>query len=139
MDRNRRFAAMAEGDAEPLMELAEEVLSGSDVEVLTRPHPGTLMLRVREPVGGGVFNAGELLATEARVALGRAQGYAMRLGWQPTETLAAAILDAAMEAGHAITPRIAECLGAIEARLDQDRRAAWQEVAPTRVSFDEMA
>ena len=141
-DRNSRFAIMAQaqGDLTPLLDLAEAVLdgAGTTLTMVTPPRVGMVMLRLREPVDGTIFNAGEVLVTEAQVALEQHQGYAMRLGRAPEATLAAAILDAAVEASHPLAPRILEQLDHL-ATAEQDRQlAAWREVAATRVSFDEM-
>ena len=141
MDRNRRFEVMAQGDAAPLLTLAEEVLAEPEgpLVVTAGPRVGMLMLRLREPVEGTVFNAGEVLVTEARVALGPHEGYGLRLGRDAEAALAVAVLDAAVEAGHTLTPSILAGVAAL-AEAERDRHAAaWQEVAPTRVAFDEMA
>src|SRR5687767_14084990 len=109
-DRNARFAIMAQaqGDLTPLLDLAEAVLggAGATLTMVTQPRAGMVMLRLGEPVEGTIFNAGEVLVTEAQVALEQHQGYAMRLGRAPEATLAAAILDAAVEANHPLAPRI---------------------------------
>ena len=141
-DRNRRFSIMAQAgaEAERLMILAEQVLvvSGESVTVVTPPRVGMMMLRLREPVHGSTFNAGEVLVTEARIALGEHQGYAMQLGRAPELTLAAAVLDAAVEAAHPLTPDILVGLATLEAAERTRQLAAWGEVAATRVAFDEM-
>jgi alpha-D-ribose 1-methylphosphonate 5-triphosphate synthase subunit PhnG len=139
VDRNRRFEVMAQGSPEPLLDLAEAVLAESEITVITPPRVGMVMLRLREPVVGEVFNAGEVLVTEAQVALGEQQGYAMRLGREPEATLAAAVLDAAVAAGHPLTPRILDGLAALAAAEQERQAAAWSAVAPTRVSFEEMS
>jgi alpha-D-ribose 1-methylphosphonate 5-triphosphate synthase subunit PhnG len=142
-DRNHRFAVMAQaqGDLEPLLTLAERVLdeSGDTVTVLTPPRIGMVMLRLREPVDGTVYNAGEVLVTEARVTLDRHEGYAMRLGRAPGITLAAAVLDAAVEARHALAPDILAQLAALDDAERARQLGTWREVAPTRVVFDEMS
>lgn len=138
MDRNRRFEILAQGEAEPLLTLAEAVLAETPVVVVTPPRVGMIMLRLREPVDGEVFNAGEALVTEAQVTLGGEQGYAMRLGRQPEATLAAAVLDAAVEAGHPLTAGILDRLAELEQAERARQAAAWRTVAPTRVSFEEM-
>lgn len=142
MDRNRRFETLvgARGDLTSILALAEDVLaaSGAALTVVTPPRAGMLMLRLREPVEGTVFNAGEVLVTEAQVALDRHQGYALRLGREPELTLAGAVLDAAVEAGHPLAPRILDQLAALDAAERERQAAAWREVAPTRVAFDEM-
>jgi alpha-D-ribose 1-methylphosphonate 5-triphosphate synthase subunit PhnG len=141
-DRNHRFAVMAQaqGDLESLLTLAERVLdeSGDTVTVVTPPRVGMVMLRLREPVDGTVYNAGEVLVTEARVALDQHEGYAMRLGRAPELTLAAAVLDAAVEARHALTSDILAQLAVLDTAEQARQLAAWREVAPTRVVFDEM-
>jgi alpha-D-ribose 1-methylphosphonate 5-triphosphate synthase subunit PhnG len=138
MDRNRRFEVLAQAEAEPLLTLAEAVLAAAPVAVVTPPRVGMIMLRARDSVQGEVFNAGEVLVTEAHVALGEHRGYAMRLGRAPEATLAAAVLDVAVEAGHALAPRIEAELAVQEERERERQRLAWQAVAPTRVAFDEM-
>lgn len=141
-DRNRRFSILAQATdpATPLLDLAERVLaeSGAEVAVVTPPQVGMVMLRLREPTHGTVFNAGEILVTEARVTIGAHDGYAMRLGRAPELTLAAALLDAAVEGAHPLTPAIEVALGACEEAERARQLAAWREVAPTRVAFDEM-
>ncbi len=141
-DRNRRFSILAQATdpATPLLDLAERVLaeSGAEVAVVTPPQVGMVMLRLREPTDGTVFNAGEILVTEARVTIGAHDGYAMRLGRAPELTLAAALLDAAVEGAHPLTPAIEVALGACEEAERARQLAAWREVAPTRVAFDEM-
>jgi len=138
VDRTRRFEILAEGEADRLVVLAEAVLATAEVAVVVPPRVGTLMLRLREPVAGEVFNAGEALVTEARVALGPHEGYAMRLGRDPETTLAAAVLDVAVEAGHALAPEIGVLLADLDTAARNRAAAAWREVAPTRVVFDEM-
>lgn len=138
--RNRRFELLAQGDPEPLHTLAEAILTdpGGKIRVLTGPRVGTLMLRLREPVQGDVYNAGEVLVTEAAVALGPHRGVALRLGRTPETTLAAAILDAAAEAGHPLTPRIEVLLADIADALATRAEETWRDVAPTRAAFEEM-
>jgi len=139
--RNRRFEILAQADVPPLHTLAEAVLADEEhfpIHVVTPPRPGVLMLRLREPVRGTVFNAGEVLVTEAAVSLGGTPGYGMRLGREPETALAAAILDAAVAAGHPLSSRIAAFLGEQERDVRERDVAAWRGVAPTRVAFEEM-
>jgi alpha-D-ribose 1-methylphosphonate 5-triphosphate synthase subunit PhnG len=97
-----------------------------------------VMLQARESVAGIRFNVGEVLVTEALVAIGAHQGYAMVQGMAREHALAGAICDAAIEAGHATASQIIATLHDADARAEQAHRAAWATVAGTRVSFDEM-
>lgn len=136
MDRDRRFELFALAEAAPLMALAEEVLGTAAVAVLAPPTVGMLMLRLRDPVAGGMFNAGEVLVTEARATLGPHHGYAMRLGREPEATLAAAVLDATLAAGHPLAPRTLALLAATADAARVRTVAAWRVVAPTRLRSD---
>lgn len=120
------------------MTMAEEILGLTSVDVIVPPRIGSLMMRHQEPVADSVFNLGEVLITEAMVGLGPHRGYAMRLGRELKPTLAAAIIDAAIEANHPLMPRIVSRLGELAGAARAEERAAWQAVAATRVAFDEM-
>lgn len=138
MDRERRFEAIALAQPADLVPLAEVVLADVSVRVLRGPQVGTVMLRATESVDGLVFNVGEVLVTEAFVAIGAHQGYAMVQGMERELALAGAICDAAVEAGHAASPRILAALTVAEERTAAHARAEWAKVAATRVVFDEM-
>ena len=140
MTREQRCEAIALAVAGDLVTLAEEILADTtvQVQVLRAPTVGTVMLRARESVENLVFNVGEALVTEAFVSIGDYQGYAIVQGMERELALAGAICDAAVEAEHPATPRILTALYAAEARAATARRAAWAEVADTRVVFDEM-
>lgn len=79
-----------------------------------------------------------MLVTEALVAIDGQQGYAMVQGMDREHALAGAICDAAVEAGHAASPRILAALHDANERAEQGYRADWATVAGTRVTFDEM-
>lgn len=142
LDRNQRFSilAQADSDTERILTLAEQVLAepGAPITLIQPPRVGMMMLRLREPVEGTVFNAGEVLVTEAHLTLGGHQGYAMRLGRAPELTLAAAVLDAAVAASHPLSQTITAELQTLAAAEQARQQAAWQTVAPTQVVFDEM-
>ncbi len=136
--REARFEAIAVTPAAILTPLADAVLAEAEVRIIRGPTVGMVMLQARESVEGIRFNVGEVLVTEALVAIGAHQGYAMVQGMEREQALAGAICDAAVEATHALTPRILAALAEGEARADAAHRAAWAKVASTRVAFDEM-
>ncbi len=138
MTREARCEAIALAHAGDLVSLAEEILADTPVQVLRGPTVGTVMLRARESVEELIFNVGEALVTEAFVSINDHQGYAIVQGMEHELALAGAICDAAVEASHPATPRILAALRTAELRAAQARRAAWAEVAATRVVFDEM-
>jgi alpha-D-ribose 1-methylphosphonate 5-triphosphate synthase subunit PhnG len=142
-DRDRRLEALGLADGAALIGLADRVLEDLPVTVTRGPSVGLLMVRVEEPSERRAFNFTEVTVTEAEVAAetaaGGERGYAMVMGRQPERALAAAVLDAALTVGHPVTAEIEALLREALAAEEQRRAAAWQEIAETRVAFEEMA
>ncbi len=138
MNREERFEAIALTRAADIAPLADAVLADTAVTILRGPTVGMVMVQARESVEGLRFNVGEALVTEALVAIGPHQGYAMVQGMEREIALAGAICDAAVEGGHPATPHILALLIAANERIAAAHRADWAKVAGTRVAFDEM-
>ncbi len=138
MDREQRFEAIAVATAAMLTPLADAILADTTVRIIRGPTVGMVMLQARESVEGIRFNVGEVLVTEALVAVDGHQGYAMVQGMAREHALAGAICDAAVEADHADATRILAVLRDANERAVQEYRAQWAAVAGTRVSFEEM-
>src|SRR4051812_1231420 len=128
VNREQRFEAIAAADATALTPLADAVLADTDVAVIRGPTVGMVMLQARESVEGIRFNVGEVLVTEALVAIGAHQGYAMVQGMAHELALAGAICDAAVEAGHPVAAHILDALHAAEVQAAATERAAWARV-----------
>lgn len=138
MRREERLEAMGAANGDALIALADEVLGTFDVEVTRGPTVGLLMVRVEEPVERLPFNFTEVTVSEAEVGAGRHRGYAMLMGKHPERALAAAVLDAAVEADHALSPRIVEFLAAARDAETDAWAARWSRIAPTRVRFEDV-
>jgi alpha-D-ribose 1-methylphosphonate 5-triphosphate synthase subunit PhnG len=138
MDRTRRSELLAAVPATHVVQLAETVADGSlgDVLIITPPTVGMIMARVEDGAHGELFNLGEVLVTEARVSIGGHEGWAMVMGGSLDRALAAAIVDASLEAGHARRAAIEQEL--LELAVEDETRALeeWKLIAPTRVEFD---
>ncbi len=63
----------------------------------------------------------------------------MVMGRDPESALAGAILDAAVESGHPLTPEIIDLPRSAEARHKDELQKTWSEVATTKVDFEVMA
>src|SRR4051812_42865221 len=138
MDRQQRFEALTSIPEPAAVQLAERILDGSlgDVAVITPPTVGMVMARAQDGARGEVFNLGEVLVTEARVSIGGREGWGMVLGRAPDHALSVAVVDAALEAGHAEQVAIERDLAGFAADASADAAAEWVRVAPTRVQFD---
>lgn len=138
MNRDRRFELLAHAGKEELCKLAEKVLEDVDIKVIKKPTPGMIMMRCRDNAHSCVFNFGEVLVIDAEVSLGNSTGYAMVMGMEPERALAGAILDCAVEAGHALTSEILFMLKAEEQRLQEEKVRTWKEIETTKVDFEVM-
>jgi phosphonate C-P lyase system protein PhnG len=96
------------------------------------------MVRAEEPSERLPFNLAEVTVSEAEVSASGRRGYAMVMGRFPEKALAGAILDVAVEGTHPLTPEIESLLhraiDAEEGRVGHEL----QQVAPTRVRFEEI-
>ncbi len=136
MDRRNRLEILAQADAAVLLLLAEEILATSEAEVIKQPETSLLMARANDSVTGSPFNLGEILVTESEVRLGNHIGYSLIMGEESERALAAAVIDAALEGGHASTSSIEEKLGQEESRLKMEKEKEFGLVAQTRVDFE---
>ncbi|GMU41186.1 MAG: hypothetical protein AMXMBFR23_20520 [Chloroflexota bacterium] len=138
MEREARLQAIACADPEDLVALADDVLETLDVEVTRGPTVGLLMVRVEEPLERLPFNFAEVTVSEAEVAVGAHRGYAMVMGKSLERALAGAVVDAAVEAGHTLAPRIEAFLVEAQQAADQSWADRWAVIAPTRVRFEDV-
>lgn len=139
LSRERRCALLAAAEAEALVALAEGCLAdGAQPTVLAGPEVGVIALQVREPIVGERFYLGEALVTRAEVALDGSRGWAMRLGGDRLAALAAAVLDAEVEAGRPRAGEVLELCRATEHVQAVADAAEWADLAPTEVQFEEL-
>jgi alpha-D-ribose 1-methylphosphonate 5-triphosphate synthase subunit PhnG len=138
MQREARLEAMAQADADTIVTLADAVLTDFEVDVTRGPNVGLLMVRVEEPSERLPFNFTEVTVSEAEVAHGDHRGYAMVMGRALDHALAAAVLDAAVEADHPLTERILDVLALANDAADLSWAGRWAQVAPTRVRFEDV-
>jgi len=138
MNRDERFALIARADGKLMCDLAERILADTGVDVVNKPLCGMIMMRFRDTAKNCVFNLGEVLVSEAEVKIGNSTGYAMIMGMELETVLAGAILDAAVEAEHPLTPEIVDLLNREERRLLEEKQMKWAQVASTRVDFEVM-
>jgi alpha-D-ribose 1-methylphosphonate 5-triphosphate synthase subunit PhnG len=140
LSRELRCALLAEADAEELRTLADACLDdGVRVQVLVTPEVGVVSAQVREPVAGERFLLGDVLACRAEVALAGHRGWAMRLGGDRAAVLAAAVLDAEVEAGRPHAAEVKALCREVAARRAAREDREWAELAPTIVEFEELA
>jgi alpha-D-ribose 1-methylphosphonate 5-triphosphate synthase subunit PhnG len=137
VNRTLRCETLAQATSADVQRLAALVLDGAlpDVQVVTPPTVGMLMARAVDGARSETFNLGEVLVAEARVSIAGHHGWAMVMGGDADHALAAAVVDAGLEANHPNASRITAALDQIAHQLQLSVAADLQSVAATRVRF----
>ncbi|MFI5613067.1 phosphonate C-P lyase system protein PhnG [Amycolatopsis sp. NPDC051903] len=139
LGREERCGLLAEAEPGELRALADACLAdGAEVRVLLAPEVGCVQTQVREPVAGERFLLGDVLACRAEVELAGHRGWAMRLGDDRAAALAAAVLDAEVQAGRPRASEVDELCREVARRLVEREEREWAELAPTVVEFEEL-
>ncbi|MER5939534.1 MULTISPECIES: phosphonate C-P lyase system protein PhnG [unclassified Streptomyces] len=139
LSREQRCALLAEADRAELIELADACIAdGAQVRVLVAPEVGCVTAQVREPVLEQRFLLGDVLACRAEVEVAGHRGWAMRLGDDRAAVLAAAVLDAEVEAGRPGAADIDLLCERVASRRERRESQEWAELAPTVVEFEEL-
>jgi alpha-D-ribose 1-methylphosphonate 5-triphosphate synthase subunit PhnG len=132
----RRFAALSIADPGQLAALAERVLAAAETSaVVVGPRPATMLVALTESVKGQPFNLGEVVVTEATVVVNGCHGDGVVLGRDHERATAAAVCDAAAEAGL-LSADIDRLVRETEQAQAVRRAHAAAAVADTRVSVE---
>ncbi len=126
---------MAEGDLDRWLDLAQLIVDRHEVEIMMPPEPCTAMLQAVDSVGCTPFYLGEVLMSEAAVAVNGVAGYGFALEDEPRRALSVAIVDAALAAGVAETEAIRQALADEASRLQRQTKRDESLVAATKVNF----
>lgn len=126
---------MAAGDLYFWLDLAQTVADRHAVEVLLPPETCTAMLQTVDSVGCTPFYLGEVLMSEAAVAINGFAGYGFVLEDEPQRALCVAIVDAALAAGVPEADAIRRALADEARRQCELQRREESLVAATKVNF----
>ncbi len=129
------FELLSASEAKTLQTLAEKLGPDVKVDVLKPPEPVVVMSRIRETVNNAVFNLGEVLATEAEVAIGGKKGYMLVMGLERSKALNGAILYAVVTSGHHMSGEIVQRVREDREAKKKRQREVWEAVKKTHVSF----
>jgi len=140
LGRAERCGLLALAEADELRVLADACLADDvDVRVLVTPEVGFVSAQVREPVAAERFLLGDVLACRAEVELAGQRGWAMRLGDDRAAVLAAAVLDAEVQAGRPHAADVDALCHAVAMRRAAREDREWADLAPTIVAFEELS
>jgi alpha-D-ribose 1-methylphosphonate 5-triphosphate synthase subunit PhnG len=119
-----RFEALAGADAHALETLADEILAdGVEVSVATGPESVSAPVRIRVPgTDDTTVVVGHVALTRCTVVVDGTRGDGLRVGYDLTGAVAAAICDAECERDGAFTPRVHDLCRAAQ-QADARRRS----------------
>lgn len=132
----RRFAALSVADRDELAATAELVLAvAPSTTVVTGPRTATMLVELTESVQDQPFHVGEVVVSEAEVTVDGRAGHGLVLGHDVERALAAAVCDAAVEAGVLVSD-VEALVTQTEERVRRAHAARARRVAGTRVTMD---
>lgn len=99
MEKKRLFRIMAKADREFAIGIANQIKEKEEITIVKEPEKVLTMIKMREPVKQSLFYLGEVMVTEAAVAVGGANGVAVLMGDDYEKTSSMAIIDAAFNSG----------------------------------------
>jgi len=121
------------------VDLLIDLLTAEDMTITRPPRSGLIMMTATDSFDSD-FHLGEVLVTEAAVAMGGCEGFGMVAGEEPRKALARAAADALLRAGRPspLCQAVRSCLLQAHLRQEARRVADASLAASTRVSFDLM-
>ena len=99
MEKKRLFRIMAKADREFAIGIANQIKEKEEITIVKEPEKVLTMIKMREPVKQSLFYLGEVIVTEAAVAVGGANGVAVLMEDDYEKTSSMAIIDAAFNSG----------------------------------------
>lgn len=142
MTRRRRTEIIAKADLAMVCGLADQVRAAREVRMIQAPERAMVMVRFRESGRNSLFYLGELFVTEAKASIGPHLGLGIVQDdderTAEARSAAAAVIDAAYEAGLPETDAWTEVLAREEARLNSVKVAELARVSRSKVRFETM-
>jgi len=136
--KSRLLKAMGAADADETAHVLDRIWALGAFDVRRAPRTAMVMVTARDCFDTP-FYLGEVLVTEAEVALGEHRGYGMVCGDAPEQALLAAVVEAAESAGQRLAlESIFDFIARLEGRDAARRTETAKLVAATQVRFAAM-
>jgi alpha-D-ribose 1-methylphosphonate 5-triphosphate synthase subunit PhnG len=136
--RKRRTYILVQGNEQLRRELAREITAVYPVREIEAPHNGLVMMKMRETAHNSLFYLGELLVSEAKVAVNETFGLGVIAGNHPEAARDLAVIDAACNAHLPETFAWEDRLLDAEKTILARRAVADAKIVQTLVSFETM-
>lgn len=139
MKRAERTKLLIEVGRELALQLAATICEQYDVEEISPPTEGLVMIKMRETAQQSLFYIGEVLVTETKVKIGSHYGVGLVKESEPELSKALAIIDAAYAAKLPETSTWAAHFELLAQQLHINEQQIKRSIERTNVSFDTMA
>ena len=138
MQKKEMSAILARASKEELDEIAARIEAECKVEILKEPQKTLVMVKARESIRRSLFYLGEVLETECIVVVNGTKGYSVVAGDNEEQCLAAAIIDAAVNADLDQVYGISEKLQQLKTQQEKKRARLNAEILKSKVNFNVM-
>ncbi len=139
MKRAERTKLLIEVGRELALQLAANICEQYEVQEISPPKEGLIMVKMRETAQKSLFYIGEVLVTETKVRIGNAYGVGLVRESEPELSKALAIIDAAYSAQLPETLIWASHFEVLAEQLHTKQQKIKQSIERTKVNFDTMA
>lgn len=138
MKRRRRTEILIQGKPSLAQKLADEIKEKYSCQEVSAPTYGLTMMKVRETAKNSLFYIGEVLVTEAKVAINNEIGIGIVVGMEDDLAYQLAIIDAAYNAKLPETNNWEALLLEEEQAIQKDKLHKQAQILQTKVQFDTM-
>lgn len=139
MNKKELSFAFSVAGKDELLNLVQPILERYKVFCLREAKQTLVMVKVREHVRQSRFYLGEVLCTACQMEVEGHKGISVLMGTDKKKAEAAAVLDAAFNAGIAEVSAIEEALRKIVEEDHKEREKRTEEVNRSKVDFTLMA
>ncbi|GAA0305941.1 alpha-D-ribose 1-methylphosphonate 5-triphosphate synthase subunit PhnG [Gracilibacillus halotolerans] len=138
MNRRRRTEILIQGKPSLAQKLADEIKEKYLCQEVSAPKYGLTMMKVRETAKNSLFYIGEVLVTEAKVAIKQEIGVGIVIGMKDELATHLAIIDAAYNAELPETANWEAPLLAEEQAIREEKIHKQAQILRTKVQFETM-
>lgn len=138
MNRRKRTEILIDGSRNFAKELASEIESNYDIQILSEPQHALTMIKMRETAKKSLFYLGEVLVTETKVQINNKFGIGIVVGNEEELSYELAVIDAAYQANLKETENWTLLFKEEEQRIYENKEKREVAILKTKVNFEMM-
>lgn len=138
MKKREIFKSLSKGKREDILALSKLMEENEVIEIVKEPEKTLVMMKMMETVSKTPYYLGEVLACESQVKVNDSKGIAVLIGDDFEKVYAAALIDAALNAGLDETYRIKDKLREILAEIEDAEKKEQARTMESKVDFNVM-